>query len=93
MTGIPPPRYYEYNWQISRMNDKGFSQGLREIVASMLNHKMSKRPDTLTLVQMVEEEWRMWRAITREGQAYVDVRDEYLREEYREGSETRNILA
>lgn len=93
MTGMPPPRYFEYNWQISRMNDKGFSEGLRDIVATMLDHNMNKRPDTLSLVQKVDEGWRLWRATTREGQNYVDIRDEYLGQIYEGGRGRRSILA
>lgn len=78
MTGVPPPRYYDFNWQISRMNDKGFSKDLRDIVETMLEHKMWRRPDTASLVSMVEERWRHWRASTAEGQEYVDVGDEFL---------------
>jgi hypothetical protein len=74
------------------MNDKGFSQGLRDIVGMMLDHKINKRPNTLTLVQMVEEGWRLWRATTREGQEYVDIRDEYLSHIYG-GRGRRSILA
>lgn len=92
MTGIPPPRYYDYNWQISRMNDKGFSKGLRDIVAQMLNHELSLRPDTLSLVNIVEEGWRSWRATTREGWEYVDVRDTYQKKVYLGGSASKSIV-
>lgn len=92
MTGIPPPRYFEHNWQISRMNDKGFSEGLRDIVGNMLSHSMARRPDTLTLVSRVEEGWQAWRATTKEGQDYLDVRDEYLSQGYKGARETRSIL-
>jgi predicted phosphohydrolase len=82
MTGIPPPRSYDYRWQISRLNDKGFSQGIREIVARMLDPSMAMRPDALQLVDEVEKGWRVWRASTVEGQAYIDVRDKLVRREY-----------
>jgi len=82
MTGIPPPRYFDYNWQISRMNDKGFSKSLRDIVGSMLNHRLALRPDALTLVNLVEEGWRVWRSTTREGWEYVDVRDSHAKDAY-----------
>jgi hypothetical protein len=72
MTGMPPPRHYNYNWQISRMNDKGFSNVLRNIVARMLDPSMVMRPDTLELVGQVEAGWRSWRANTMEGRAYID---------------------
>src|SRR3954465_13259502 len=78
MTGIPPPRFFDYNWQISRLNDKGFSKGLRDLVAMMLNHKMANRPDALTLVNLANDGGRYWRANTREGAEYVDVNDEFL---------------
>lgn len=60
MTGMPPPRYYEYNWQISRMSDKGFSRGLKQLVAGCLVHDVSERPDALRLVMEVEEGYREW---------------------------------
>jgi serine/threonine protein kinase len=50
MTGIPPPRFYDFGWQISRMNDKGFSSRLREIVGAMLDPKPSWRPNAWELV-------------------------------------------
>lgn len=72
MTGMPPPRYYNYNWQISRMNDKGFSNVLRNIVARMLDPSIVERPDTVKLVGQAEAGWRSWRANTMEGRAYID---------------------
>lgn len=85
MTGMPPPRYYNYTWQISRMNDKGFSKGIRDIVAKMLDPVIGKRLDALDLVGMVEVEWRSWRANTVEGRAYVDGGDEQIRRLYESG--------
>ena len=82
MTGIPPPRYYEYAWHISRMADKGFSKGIRDIVANMLDHDKEKRPDALKLLSMAEEGWRHWRTSTKDGREYVDVRDEYMTQVY-----------
>jgi hypothetical protein len=82
MTGMPPPRYYNYNWQISRMNDKGFSQGLRDILATMLDPVAGQRPDARDLVGLVRNEWRSWRANTIEGRAYVDRGDELVRRLY-----------
>jgi predicted phosphohydrolase len=64
------------------MNDKGFSQGIRDIVAQMLDPSMAMRPDALQLVDEVEKGWRVWRASTVEGQAYIDVRDKLVRREY-----------
>jgi hypothetical protein len=75
MTGIPPPRLYEYDWQISRMNDKGFSKYIRDIVGDMLHRHPADRPDTMALVNRVEDHWRAWRVNTREGREYVDVDD------------------
>ncbi|KAE8453271.1 hypothetical protein EG329_011338 [Mollisiaceae sp. DMI_Dod_QoI] len=75
MTGIPPPRFYEYNWQISRMNDKGFSQGIREIIGAMLQPHPADRPTALDLVNKVDVEWRRWRSETTEGRRFVDVND------------------
>ncbi|KAH6679101.1 kinase-like domain-containing protein [Halenospora varia] len=78
MTGIPPPRLYNYDWQISRMNDKGFSKGIRDIVADMLKHDPRERPDGVSLVNRVEGGWRTWRAETREGRMFVDVDDKVM---------------
>jgi serine/threonine protein kinase len=75
MTGMPPPRMYDYAWQISRMNDKGFSPWLRDTVAAMLDPKIRNRPDILEVVSKAEEGWRAWRANTKEGREYVDARD------------------
>jgi hypothetical protein len=60
------------------MNDKGFSHYLRDIVAAMLDSQIKGRPDALELVGRTEEGWRAWRANTREGAEYVDVRDKEL---------------
>jgi hypothetical protein len=75
MTGIPPPRYYDYDWQISRMNDKGFSQGLRDIIALMLKPHPAHRPGTIELVNRADDAFAQWRATTEEGAYYVDVDD------------------
>jgi hypothetical protein len=85
MTGIPPPRYYDYDWQVSRMNDKGFSKGLRDIVAKMLHPIIGKRPDALDLVGLVQYEWRAWRANTIEGRAYVDRGDALVKSRFERG--------
>ena len=85
MTGMPPPRYYNYNWQISRMNDKGFSKGLRDIVAKMLHPVIGRRPDTLDLVGLVQYEWRAWRSNTMEGRAYTDSGDALVRRQFERG--------
>jgi hypothetical protein len=58
------------------MTDKGFTQGLREIVADMMNPDIGSRPDAMRLVDKVEDGWRAWRANTKEGREYVDVRDQ-----------------
>jgi hypothetical protein len=92
MTGIPPPRDLEYDWNVSRMNDKGFSEGLRDIVGDMLKMHPGDRPGGVDLVKMhpgdrpggvdlvkrVEDEWKRWRAMTVEGQRCVDVMDKVL---------------
>lgn len=75
MTGIPPPRFYNYDWQISRMNDKGFSQPLREIIAAMLKPHPADRPTALDLVNKVNAEWSRWRSETEEGRRIVDAED------------------
>jgi len=58
MTGIPPPRVHEYEWQISRMNDKGYSRPIRELVGEMLHPNRAKRPDAFALVDRIEDNWR-----------------------------------
>jgi hypothetical protein len=78
MTGIPPPRIEEYDWNVSRMNDKGFSKPLRDIVGDMLKDNLNERPGGVDLVERVEDEWKRWRATTEEGQRFVDVMDEVL---------------
>lgn len=78
MTGIPPPRLYTYDWQISRMNDKGFSKGIRDIVADMLRHDPRERPNGVSLVNRVDAGWRAWRAETRDGQTLVDLNDRIM---------------
>ncbi|KAL2075988.1 hypothetical protein VTL71DRAFT_931 [Oculimacula yallundae] len=75
MTGIPPPRLYEYGWQISRMNDGGYSQELREIVGDMIKMHPSDRPDAITLVNNVDDQWKKWRSSSKEGAYVVDVLD------------------
>ena len=75
MTGMPPPRSYEWPWQISRMNDKGFSEGIRDIVGAMLKLHPADRPNTFQLVDKVDAEWRRWRSTTNEGREFVDVED------------------
>lgn len=82
MTGMPPPRGYNFAWQISRMGDKGFSEGLRGIVAKMLEPEIKNRPDALLLLGEAQRLWRDWRANTPEGMAYVDVSDELAGIEY-----------
>jgi serine/threonine protein kinase len=82
MTGMPPPRNYEYDWQISRMGDKGFGKDIRGVVTRMLHPDMTKRPETLILVDEVESAWKSWRAYTQEGREYVDVRDDYVKKAY-----------
>jgi serine/threonine protein kinase len=78
MTGIPPPRTSHYDWQISRMNDKGFSQGIREVVSQMLQPHPNDRPTALELVNIIEHLWGGWRATTDEGAQYVDINDELV---------------
>ncbi|RDW75293.1 hypothetical protein BP6252_06435 [Coleophoma cylindrospora] len=76
MTGIPPPRHWSYHWNISRMNDRGYSQGIREIISDMLKEKESERPDILTLFPRIHVEMCRWRAFTLDGNRYWDVRDD-----------------
>ncbi|PBP24989.1 putative protein kinase [Diplocarpon rosae] len=79
MTGIPPPRHYDYAWQVSRMNDAGYSQILRDIVGDMLKHHPADRPTTVGLVNRVDDQWRRWRATTKEGAHVVDISDKDVR--------------
>ncbi|TVY75914.1 Serine/threonine-protein kinase ATG1, partial [Lachnellula suecica] len=76
MTDMPPPRIYSYDWQISRMNDKGYTQGLRNIIADLLQPNPADRPSSVDLISRIDDEWRKWRANTREGQEFVDVGDQ-----------------
>jgi serine/threonine protein kinase len=78
MTGMPPPRFYDHDWQISRMNDKGFSKGIRDIVSHMLKQHPNQRPHTKDLVNRVDDAWDGWRATTEEGAHYVDVLDKVV---------------
>jgi hypothetical protein len=80
MTGIPPPRLCSYDWQISRMNDKGFTKGIRDIVALMLNPHPKDRPAAIDLVNTVDDAFDQWRATTAEGAMYVDRADKLVRE-------------
>lgn len=57
------------------MNDKGFSQPLREIIGAMLRPHPSDRPSALELVNQVNYKWKKWRADTPEGRQFVDVTD------------------
>lgn len=75
MTGIPPPRFYDYAWQVSRLNDRGYSAVLRSIVARMLEPFPGRRPGALELVSCADDGFAMWRATTEEGAAFVDVED------------------
>ncbi len=78
MTGMPPPKFYNYEWQISRMNDKGFSEALRDIVAEMLRLHPKDRMQTKDLANQVDDAWEGWRATTEEGAHYVDVLDKVV---------------
>jgi hypothetical protein len=93
MTGIPPPRFFDYNWQISRLHDKGFSKSLCDLVAMMLNHNMARRPDSLTLINKAEDCWRFWRAQTEEGGQYVDVKDELLIQKFKGGRPGMGLMS
>ncbi|KAG0646016.1 Serine threonine-kinase ATG1 [Hyphodiscus hymeniophilus] len=92
MTGIPPPRVYNYAWQISRMTDKAFSPWLRDIVATMLDPRIANRPDALDLVGRTENGWEAWRANTKEGAQYVDVGDRELEERFARSSRGTGAL-
>lgn len=78
MTGNPPSRHHSHIWNISRMNGKDFSAGLREIVGDMLEDEPQKRPDAFRLVDKVDEGYRRWRVTTQEGLEFVAVEDEVL---------------
>ena len=91
MTGIPPPRVSDHAWQIFRMNDRGFSGALREVVGAMLDPRMGGRPDALSLVGRVEEGWRGWRGNEVEGLRYVDGRDRDVGDNVEYGRAGRGI--
>ncbi|KAL3418048.1 hypothetical protein PVAG01_11058 [Phlyctema vagabunda] len=80
MTGMPPPRSRADNHQfnMSRMNDRGFSTGLRRIVEVMLHQDYWQRPSTLQLYNLANDGYRKWRATTLDGGQYVDVKDKNL---------------
>ncbi|KAK0112571.1 hypothetical protein ONS96_001806 [Cadophora gregata f. sp. sojae] len=78
MTGIPPPRLYEYSWQISRMNDRGYSQELRDIIRDMIKIHPADRPDAILLVNRVDDQWKKWRASSKEGAQVVDILDRQI---------------
>ncbi|KAL5328653.1 hypothetical protein ACEPPN_002155 [Leptodophora sp. 'Broadleaf-Isolate-01'] len=78
MTGIPPPRLYEYSWQISRMNDGGYSQELREIIGSMIKMHPADRPTAIALVNRADDQWKKWRATSKEGAQVVDILDRVI---------------
>ncbi|PVH86502.1 hypothetical protein DL98DRAFT_510558 [Cadophora sp. DSE1049] len=78
MTGIPPPRLYEYSWQVSRLNDVGYSQELRDIVGDMIKVHPADRPNAIALVNKVDDQWRKWRANSKEGAQVVDILDRQI---------------
>jgi hypothetical protein len=75
MTGTPPPRLYEYNWQVSRMYDKEFSESICEIISKMLQPHPADRMTGIKLVNWIDDKWAGWRATTKEGAYLVDVLD------------------
>lgn len=60
------------------MNDKGFSEAIRDIVAEMLRPHPNDRMQTKGLVNQVDDAWEGWRATTEEGAHYVDVLDKVV---------------
>ena len=78
MTGIPPPRLYEYSWQVSRLNDGGYSQELRDIVGDMIKMHPADRPNAIALVNRVDDQWRKWRATSPAGAQVDDVLDRQI---------------
>jgi serine/threonine protein kinase len=75
MTGIPPPRMFEHHWQVSRMCDKGFSDYIKPIIQDVLETDPTDRPDGWELVQRIDDQWRKWRANTREGRELLDIEE------------------
>lgn len=75
MTGIPVPRHLDYTRNISRMNDKGFSESIREVVGAMLEEDSNDRPNAFQLIDKVDEGFERWRATVKEGMEYIDVED------------------
>jgi hypothetical protein len=82
MTGIPPPRMFDYAWQVSRMCDKGFSEYIKPIIQDMLQKDPASRPDTFALVAMIDNQWRQWRGNTAEGRELFDKDDEKVTREH-----------
>lgn len=74
MTGIPPPQQFEYQWAMSRMSDKPFTSGLKNLVSAMLKVRSTDRPTTAQLVGRIEQGWEEWRA-TDDAIGYVDWKD------------------
>ncbi|KAI9640603.1 hypothetical protein NHQ30_010902 [Ciborinia camelliae] len=74
MTGIPPPQQFDYKWVVSRMSDKPYTAGLKQIVSDMLKFRSQDRPTTAQLVGRIEQGWEEWRE-TDDAIGYVDWKD------------------
>lgn len=74
MTGIPPAQQFDYKWVMSRMSDKPYTRGLKEIVASMLQPRSGDRPTTAQLTGRMYTAWLAWRE-TDDAIGYVHWRD------------------
>lgn len=79
MCGHPPSRFSDFNWNMSRMNDKGFSAFIRTVMREMLNERPWDRPDVVKLVNSIDHEYWQWRQGTKEGREYVDKDDEKVK--------------
>lgn len=78
MTGTPPPRYCSYEMQMSRIDQKIFSQEIRSIIGNLLSEDPQKRLKGINLVGKIDPRWAVWRAFTKEGNKYVDIWDDEI---------------
>lgn len=75
MTGIPPPRMFDYKWMVSRLGDKDFTPMLQHLVADMLKVNSSERPKGLDVCARAEAGFRAWRETREEAKGFVRLED------------------